>query len=139
MAMGHSDFLNDIRALLNISCLGKLCIDFYLVIKGHIDIIVLYKSLLKAPSKAMIILLLTALYLGGQLAHGGHLHVNAHDLSVSECSLCSFSSVAVTNTYLDSFPIIILAMAYAVPPYFSPARHIDVSAHGTRAPPLTTY
>jgi len=137
--MAHRDMLDDIRALLNVSCLGRLSIDFYLVIKGHIDIIVLYKYLLKDSSKAMIILLLTALYLGGQLAHGGHLHVNAHDLSVSECSLCSFSSVVVTNTYLDSFPIIIVAMVYAVPRYFAPIHHIGMLAHGTRAPPLTTY
>ena len=112
---------------------------FCLFVKGRADVIVLYTSLLKAPSKAMMLLLLTALYLGGQLAHDGHIHVNTHDLSVSDCSLCSFSSVAVTNTHLDYFPIISLAVSYIVPRYFSPTRHIDVSAHGTRAPPLTMY
>lgn len=93
----------------------------------------------EVTSKVMVFILLTALYLGGQLAHGGHLHDNVHDFSVSECSLCSFSSVAVTNTYLDSFPIRVLSMVYTVRRYFSPTHLIDVSLHGTRAPPLTVY
>lgn len=112
---------------------------FYSVSEGLVDIIVLYKFLLKAPSKAMLILLLTALYLGGQLAHGGHLHVDAHDFSVLECNFCSFSSAVITNTHLNYFLLMSLAIVYSVTRYLSPAHHFAVSAHGTRAPPLIVY
>lgn len=95
--------------------------------------------MLDASSKSLIVFLLAALYLGGLLAHDGHLHTHTHDLSASECSMCSFSSVVISNTYLDSFPIDILGMTYALPRYFSPTHHIDVSVHGTRAPPITVY
>lgn len=130
---------NNIRSLPNINSLGRLYIESLFFIKGLAYIIVSYKFMLEASSRSMIALLLAALYLGGLLAHGSHLHTNTHDLSVSECSMCSFSSATVANAYLDSFPMAILGMAYALPMYFSPTHHIDVSVHGTRAPPLTMY
>lgn len=93
----------------------------------------------KVSLKTIVIVLAAVLYLGSQLAHAGHFHLASDDLSAAECHLCSVTATTAINSYSFSFYISANAFSQDTSIYFAPHYGVEVSAHGSRAPPSFRY
>ncbi|WP_162926325.1 hypothetical protein [Teredinibacter purpureus] len=93
------------------------------------------RLLFAAPLKLALALLLATLFVGSQLAHAEHFHLEQDNTTSQECSVCSLSAVVPVPSLvlLLTFACGVLTLSSLYRFYLT---SVDVSSNGSRAPPI---